>query len=1071
MRTNNNHHISELFRLFVELPTLLMALWGLVACTNERNLNNPTDGKGTEFEVEISVPAFGSPNSTKALKATENGDLPLEAQVKEIYLFYRLSNSANATLQKVHFNYSSAPITSGLFSERINVETTGQYDFFAIANPTEALKAQLNNVTTSADLQEIVVGAGDDLGAFHAPFVMYGEAKDMTIDNQVKIGIRLNRLVACIEVINRTNSIDNSNQEVTITSIQLFNGNKTSYLTPHFNTTDNTYSTPTPASKYNGTEIDVTAGVSPMIYTFEAFNTNQISDDADADPTNDQAMYVVIHLVKNYYYNGELQQEDYGYYRINVSDFRGHELVCRSGIYFINIKNVYGKGYASVEEARKNRASNLVLEYAKDADDFIYGAEDRFKYVLMDGEYYLALTTNTLRLSREPWLEEDDTDDNPIYINRFWIKTNAPSGKWNYSIDIDTTNAPDNWFMAKELSFGGGKPQGLLIYKDELLTIDGNIPSWDFIRYAQLTISVEGRPNLTVKIPVSQEMDDGYYNDIDADPSLHVTNGSEKEVFTSVVAATWENTNWFVYRVYDSEGNEDPDWLDVTVGSPAIGQYNYPDVSGNLKTYDYYEGKSKITIIADKLERGVFYREGYIELKMIPFADYLSPKSTTIRVISGLALDYKIIYPDNEPKKEFLEREKRVIESSLYQYELQTYTVGVNSTMKWYVAASDPSWITVEQPKFESGSFNDYFTVTIPVNDVEPVIGGLHPAREGYVDIIGDQFYRRIMVYQGGYVKVGNDIWMDRNLQITAFNGSSFNYTGDPYQPKRTKNSSGSLVATRDLLYAGAVPIAHPSDEPVIYAYGRLWGKTSSEWKYNAITPIVPADYGKTKDEYFNRKPDIIAVMADYNRNRYSFSGKAKEANDGYFTWGLHGTFPCRMMRGSNTGDDRTQLRYFYAGWNASYIKGDDKNVLELPVSKGALDPCPEGWRLPSYAEQFELSNHLKDARRYSSGIEDYVPTNFDNSVQSGHINNGLFFYNSDNISCWFPFAGIRSYNDYKDDQFKIINAGKETSYWTNFSNDGLNAFRFTIKPRNTFFELWYCDEGQPVRCVQDINK
>ena len=64
---------------------------------------------------------------------------------------------------------------------------------------------------------------------------MYGEAKDMTIDNQVKIGIRLNRLVACIEVINGTNSIDNSNQEVTITSIQLFNGNKTSYLTPHFN--------------------------------------------------------------------------------------------------------------------------------------------------------------------------------------------------------------------------------------------------------------------------------------------------------------------------------------------------------------------------------------------------------------------------------------------------------------------------------------------------------------------------------------------------------------------------------------------------------------------------------------------------------------------------------------------------------------------------------------------------------------------------------------------------------------------------------------------------------------------
>ena len=1077
MKMIKYNHRSELRKYILYSSTLLM-VWLALACTRERDVNEPVEGKAVGIEVEINVPAFGAFKDNDGLKAVENGDLGIEAQVKEIYLFYRPSDNADATLSKVVLDYASEPITSGLFSTRLKVDATGQYDFFAIANPTDVLKAQLNAVNNSTVLQDIIVSAGNDKEAFNAPFIMYGEAKNMTINSNVKVGIRLNRLVACIEVVNRTQVIDaTSNQQAfTISSVQLFNGNNTSYLAPHVNTADNQYKTPTPASKYEGEVIQPNAeGILPAIYTFEAFNDDQITDDYDEDPTNDKSLYVVVHIIHNYYNNNnELIQEDFGYYRINVSDYRGRGIVCRNGIYFINLKNVYGKGYATVDEAKKNRASNIVLEYAKDADSFLFPSEDRYKYVITDGEYYLALTTDTLRLSRAPWLEKDDEEE-PIYLNQFWIKTNAPSGKWSYSIDIDTSNAPDNWFRAKEMKpYGSGIVPGLLIYKDELLTKEGEFPEWYFIRYARLTIKVEGRPNLTVRIPVSQEMDDGFFNDIDADPSLHVTSGSQKEVFTSTIAATWENTEWFIYRIYDSEGNEDPNWLEVTVGSPSAGEYEYPNVSGVLTKYKYYQGKSRLTIIAHELQKEVFYREGYVVLKMIPFAGYLSPKTTTIRVISGLSLDYNIVYPDNEPKKRFLERKKRVIESSLYQNEPQTYKVNVNSTMKWHVVSSHPNWITVTQPEFNGGSYNDNFTVTIPVNDGTPVIGGLPPAREGYVDIVGDQFYRRIMVYQGGYVKIGNDVWMDRNLQISAYNGSTYAYTGDPYKLKRQNRNSGPLVLARDLLYAGAVPIAHPSDEPVIYAYGRLWGETSSEWTYGRITPIVPQDnYGRTKEEYLKNRPNLIAAIGSYNGyGKYTFIGNVKEANDGYFTWGMHGTFPCRMRRGAKTGDGNTvAIRYFYTAWNGSYIQGDGRNVMELPVSKGDLDPCPEGWRVPSYAEQFELTSYLKDCRHYSSGVEDYVPTNLESSVQSGNINNGLFFYNKDQVSCWFPFTGERDYNDLGANSFKIINIGETTAYWTNFSKDGLNAFRFSIHPKNAFFELWYADGGYPVRCVQDIDK
>lgn len=1062
MSTFDIRHRSPLLKILLWFSSL-WTVWGFVACTSEREFNGPIDARGTMgIEVELSIPMFGSLNSSNGLKAFENNDLEKEAQVRELYLFFRPSDTPDAALQKVTFDYSSAPLTSGLLSERIVVETAGQYDFFAVANPTAALKTRLNAVTTSADLQNIVVDAGDDYVALQSPFVMYGEAKDMTVGNQVKIGIRLNRLVACIQVLNSTETIDGSIQDVTVSSIQLFNGNKTSFLTPHFSTADNTYATPSPATKYDGTEIEVD-GFIPSIYTFEAFNTDHLTDDADEDPANDKALYLVVHLHKNYYdRNGELQSEDYGYYRINAADFRSQELVCRNGLYFISIKNVYGKGYSTVAEARKNRASNLVLEYAKDADDFIFAGEDRYKYVLMDGEYYLALATNTLRLPREPWLEEDDSEEYPIYINRFWIKTNAPSGRWNFSIDIDTSNAPANWFRAEELRFGGGQPEGLLLYKDELLTIGGEVPSWDFIRYATLTISVEGRPNLTVRIPVSQEMDDGYYNDIDADPSLHVTSGREKEVFSSVVATTWDDTSWFVYRVFDSEGNEDPDWLDVTVGSPVAGQYDYPDISNNVKTYDYYRGKSSITIIADKLEKGTFYKEGYIELKMIPFAGYLSPKSTTIRVISGLALDYKIRYPDNEPKKRFMEREKRVIESSLYQYEPQTYTVSVNSTMSWHVEASDPSWITVTQPEFASGSYNDHFTVTIPVNDVE-VIDGLPKAREGYVNIIGDQFYKRIMVYQGGYVEIDGNIWMDRNLQITNFYGT----TRDGRRYNQKIYDSNQKVKVRDLLYAGAVPIAHPGNEPIIYAYGRHWGEVSSDWSYRGMTARIPSEFGNSKNDYLTRLMDCVYINSRDNTGagtNYTFNKPMAEVNDGYFTFGMYGTFPCVQV-------DRNMLRKL-AAWNGSYRKGTTANVMDLPVSKGRFDPCPDGWRVPSHAEFFSLTSHLKKAHKYSSGIENFVPVNYDSHAAKGEINNGLYFYNRDNVSCWFPFAGYRIVRfNYQASSYSMKKLGVETSYWDNFSDDGMNAFRYTIGSNNWFFENWMADEGQPVRCVRDIDK
>lgn len=1018
------------------LGTLVMLLLA-VACTQQRETAEElvASHQSTKVQIDFSVPRFGKSRvgGIPSLKSVEGGDFENEATVKKIYLFYAPSTDPAAPLTRVVLDYSSSPVISGLFSTRLDL-SEGAYDFYAVANPTASLEADLGTVTTRQALSDMVVTISKSEDELWAPFIMYGEAKSVTISATERVAMRLQRLVSQIEVVM-------SDKRFTIASAQLYNGAKSCYLSPHRDDVTGKSLTPDSGKRYNGVQGSLSNDSSVAhLFTLEYFSYDRTSDSEDTNPANDQSIYLILHLFKG--------KTDWGYFRIDPADYRGEQLISRNSLYTINIKEVRGEGYYKVEEAKANKATNLVLEYAQDADNFISKDVGDYRYVKFDGQYYLAMEDRDLQL-----VKDGRTDP-------FLLKTNAPNPEIQTRVVYVDPAVSDplyeDWLTVEVSKDGNsGLPNGLNITRTALpdyANMEG-VGKRSPVRKAIICVIVVGRPNLYTEIPVSQQPDDGYFDNLDADPSLHVSNGAQREVFYSTIATTFPDTYWYINKIYDSKGVDllDPDlpeedkWIHITLDTK-------PSYVDNDLGRPIYMGPSSLTIVADGLTEGSFYREGYIELKLSPYHRDYPTRSVTIRVVSGLGLDYRITYPDSEPKKPFMERSTRVIESSLYQRQSQTYSIDVSSTMKWEVKASH-DWITITQPTFDKGSYNSTFTVTLPPNNQGEEIGGLYPAREGYVDIIGDQFFKRIMVYQGGYVRIGKEIWMDRNLKVSRFVGGSRNWNRYVIKTDRYNQE----LPPRDLLYACAVPIAQPGDEPVIYAYGRFFDKSPSEW--GGSTTVPTSTYGRNKVEYFRWSVDPAQINSyGNNKTRYYFAGRnVPEANDGYFSWGMYGTFPAQTSNASRLND----------AWNWSYYVGMATNVMQMPTSKSYNDPCPEGWRVPSYAELFRLNRYLSQARIYANGTEDYLPSEgLDAAAKDGMINNGVFFYNDDKVSCWFPFAGFRAMST--DAAFSIVSEGVKTAYWANFSSDGMNAFRAPLEYQNAFIEYWNGNFSNPVRCIQN---
>lgn len=986
--TSKESKIDNIFHALYLSLLLMMSVGALMSCSKEISQRRWVDDEVTHEVLLTFYGAHpGDAYQSSTLKANEMGDGEEESEIGSLLLLYNEEGSNE--LNKKLLDYSSTSLVAGLFSTRLDL-TKGTYTFYAIANPSASLITALNGVTNMTSLHDLIVSDSES-DAFKAPLMMFGRSEALEITSEKRIGIRMTRLAARVEVRDETEG-----RQFEILSVQMFNRPLQSYLIPRVTTEDNLPILPSPLSRGNSAEVVKDAnGLFPPLYTFEA---------VDHDANDDNAPVYLIIKAK---YKGVK-----GYYRVDITDFRGRQTVRRGGKYIMSLKNVKGYGYETLEEAQSNNAANLIFGISEDGDGVIGSDDWNYQYVLYDGEYFIALSNERIRLIHEGG------------SYKFYIKSNAPLDPvFGFNWDLTDVTYPPGEEPWLSTGMFYDVETGEEWIRLDFSPLQSNLgPS----RSATLKIWVLGRPNLSIDIPVTQEPQQSFFNNLDVEPSLFVSIGNKHQVYASQVATTFTDCQWYVKRVYDSKGVENPEWFTYNISKPPLYHHNYLDL-------DIYQSDAQIVFSVDPLPVGVFYREGYLLLSTLPYDPSFPPRTKIIKIVNGAGLDYNIEYAGNDPRKVYVERRKDVIESSLHQTASQIYKVNVISSKKWVVKKSH-DWITVTQPEFASGSYNDSFTVTLPHNTTGENIGGIYQAREGYVDIVGEEITERIMVYQGGYVKIGQYIWMDRNLQKTRFPTNSSNV----YEYKNNRNS---YRISKQVFYDSAIPIGHPGDVPVNYAWG--------------TNP--PAN----RSGYFGDVVNDVAVMDRFSERsqQYTFSGtnaEKVEHDDGYFGWGAPGTLVHNKNSSNNT------VRYQKA-WNAYYNPSSAANVMKYAVSKGTQDPCPEGWRVPSYAELFDLEQHLATAKRYNSGVKDRQTV-----LKEKDINNGLYFYNDDKVSCWFPFTGFRE--EVGNGGFDIIQEGNQFSYYANFCYDNKNAHKLTVEYGKTFIEIWNGNYMLPIRCVKDTT-
>ena len=156
-----------------------------------------------------------------------------------------------------------------------------------------------------------------------------------------------------------------------------------------------------------------------------------------------------------------------------------------------------------------------------------------------------------------------------------------------------------------------------------------------------------------------------------------------------------------------------------------------------------------------------------------------------------------------------------------------------------------------------------------------------------------------------------------------------------------------------------------------------------------------------------------------------------------------------------STGQSESNEDFFYKNTSYPYnwlSSPDDElwnsGTESYPV-KTEYDPCPDGWRVPTYEELDELNDNRSSWTTDENG-------------QIGYCFSGSKSYSSSVPRVFFPAAGYRRNNagsaDYR---------GYNGYYWSSRPYNS-NAYYFYFGSSNTGMYYYYRTYGYSVRCVQD---
>lgn len=376
-----------------------------------------------------------------------------------------------------------------------------------------------------------------------------------------------------------------------------------------------------------------------------------------------------------------------------------------------------------------HRRSDIDRQFAGIKDLLI--AETGLQEISHGASFELALTSGCTTATDEP-------EATPTALSML-LPPELTTDAMAKELTIDMQHCSEPWDTGN-VHYAEGEPDNWLALRREgeklVLQLRTNFNG------TQRTASVEihGEDKSYALKVIQQEM--GIHPTLTVGRQLYVTAGKKNEIVPISVSPDNEDARW---RIKSANANDGGCWYTV---NPPVGvqQKGSKTLKIHLEAKPANVRSRSLTLT---LEAGTY-----------PFS-----QTTEITLMQGVCFDYYIEYPPGD----ICARHSGVIETPLgysERDEMKTYTVCVDSNQRWRIIRDEQAdWVEVSEPGLLAGHYGGRFTVRVRPNAGNRVKNGFPAARHTVLSLVNDTgVVKDILIYQGGYVRIRGQYWLDRNL-------------------------------------------------------------------------------------------------------------------------------------------------------------------------------------------------------------------------------------------------------------------------------------------------------------------
>lgn len=990
------------------LPLLLMLVVALVSsCTASREDDLRPAGGLTGLTLTITPE---QPQVEELLRADSEQGLKAENEITSVDVF--VFNQAGTTLLGSARGKSVTSSSGGAVSVTVdNISYKGTdttVRVAVVANANGRITYTTSGLTLET-LESLAVTETSDTA--RTPLVMYGTAElTPNSSGQVVGNVPVKRLVAAIEV--------NGATGITISETHLVSAPRGATLTG-----------------------DPLTATDPLT----ASTSHAAKERAYVYPNADGQMVYVVFRAKN------ASGKEF-YYFFAPKQIDGKQQLTANTLYRVTVQSLSADGYDSLEAAlaaikagEDGQRQALVYSVAEWSD---LGTSQTVFF----GRYFLRVAQSMFVFDRE---QMDRLTY--VYANAPGLALIPPAeGKFSDTKQHAAAWATSALHLAQEGYDGPGRRYTLNVgvFQYHSLNAGDTRHAFGWVRATGIHTN-----DLQVQYSITQDNINRFHPDVvrlAAEPNKHKIDATEEKTLTTKVTTNLPKLGWRLFDVKPSTSGKS--FIDSVY---VLGSHGEKVVLwDDSKKFDAEKLENRHQQIGpDKL---------YIVTK--PMGDDKNPDVATItlyageiggrifhklpiRVYRSFQLDYKIIYPTPSATNGMpydMRRDKYVIETPLgwdasNNYD---YTVKVESNLKWEASvepATDGNpidWVVI---KNGAGKNKADFQVTVKsrplagnngvsVNSPQ-VVDHFLPAREAHISLKGyvegsdeAMAVRDITVYQGGYVKIGDNYWLDRNLK-----------TGYQYAVHDTKM---------------AVPDVSTQLYTVSKYYTGAYGKVKTTLYPYAIPVGHKIDiYGAYANDNSTYASNSINKRANYGSDGYFFS---KAPTSGYANGVSENNYLDLFSDGSTSGPI-----WIYASTRYRYDS-----------------PCPPGWEVPTKAQLMSLLDRLGQTYGKPTPLMNLDETYSAIDGEMGEHNSGRYLVadpmtpsSSTGVHWYLPAAGYRPFN-YSDIRTMGVTGAYKTYELENpEATKSIKSQLLYFSPTKVWMhiETWaFCSS---VRCVRSVNQ